>query len=347
MEILDTSVLVKQIEENDDDASTTCNDTVQNSNRKSISLAHRNLSRKKCLLAIDSISEVHYNTSELVAQTCSDNIPDGKTYGSKKSHNIVDVEECDHEQSAGNLCNNNINVASDKHKLNETISLHICKQFLKNDDSATNHGILVNILLKTSSDDDKDCNVDHDSNFLTNESTSLSIDMSKETLSSQSITSANHSEATNNTKVSLNPLNNNSKDSFKNMICGSELFLSEHVCKEISMSQDTGCVSSCYNDSANTSKPFKLPILEKMPKTASVQPSEIEENAVALLDSSFTRQNQLEEVRCLDLEPRSSNSSEESNSDVESQHASTSNNDKKVSDRIFCLFQKNINTFYC
>lgn len=338
MEILDTSALVKQTEGNDDDADTTCNDMVQNSSKKSIFLAHRNLSRKKCL-AVDSISEMHQNTSELAAQNCSNSILDGKAYGSDRSHNIVDVDECDHEPSAGNLCNNNINVTSDKHKLiEETLSLHICKQSLKDDHSATNHSSIVNTLLKTSSDDDKDCNVNRDSNLLANGLTSLSSDTSQEPSSSQSVTSANHSEATNNTKIFLNPLDNNN-DSLKNVIGGSELALSEHVCKEMSMSQETEYASSCYNDSANKSKPFKLPILEKMPKTASVQQPEVEENAVALLDSTFTRQNQLEEVRCLDLEPRSSNSSEESNSDVESQHASTSNNDiKKVSESYILSF---------
>jgi len=74
-----------------------------------------------------------------------------------------------------------------------------------------------------------------------------------------------------------------------------------------------------------------------MPKIVSVQQPEVGENAVALLDSSFTRQSQLEEVRCLDLEPRSSNSSEESNSDLELQHIS--NNDiKKVSKLHLPLF---------
>lgn len=336
MEILDTSALVKQTEENDDDAGTTCNDMVQNSSKKSIFLAHKNLSRKKCLLAVDSISETHHNTSELATQNCPNNILDGKAYGSDRSHNIIDEEECDHEPSARNLCNNNINVTSDKHNLiEETLSLHICKQSLKDDHSATNHSSLVNTLLKTSSDNDKDCDVNCDSNLLADELTSLSSDTSKEPSSSQSVTLGNHSEIANNTKIFLNPLDNNN-DSLKNVIGGSELALSEHVCKE--MSQETEYASSCYNDSANTNKPFKLPILEKMPKTASVQQAEVEENAVALLDSTFTRQNQLEEVRCLDLEPRSSNSSEESNSDVESQHASTSNNDIKKVSESYILF---------
>lgn len=335
LEILDTSVLDKQTEENNDDAGTTCNDTVQNSSKKSIFLAHRNLSRKKCLLA-DSVSEIHHNTSELVAQNCSSIIPGGKAYGLEKSHDIDDVEDSDHEPSAGNLCNN-ISAASEKHELiEETIPLR--KQSLKDDDSAANRESLVNTLLKTSSNDDKDCNVDHDSNLLVDGLTPLSCEPS----SSQSAPSANYSDATNDAKVSLNPLDNNNKNTFENVIGRSELPSStEHVCKEMSTSQDAGCSSSCYSDTASTSKPFKLPILEKMPKPASVQQPEVEENAVALLDSAFTRQNQLEGVRCLDLEPRSSNSSEESNSDIESQHASTSNSDiKKVSESYILFFSE-------
>jgi len=313
LKILDTLVPVKQVKKNDD-SGTTCDDMVQHLNKKSI-LAHKNLSRNKGLLA-ESISEIHHNASELAV--CS-NIPDGKAHESEKSHNI-DVEEYDCEPGPRNLCNNNIDVALDiKHKLiEETISLHTCKESLKDSDSM-NHDSLVNIL-KTSSND-KDCNIDHDSNLSADGLTSLSLEISKESLSSQSATSANHSDATDDAKVSLNTLDN--KSLLENVI-GNELSISS-ICKEIS--QEAGCAS--YNDS-NTNKPFKLPILEKMPKIVSVQRPEVEENAVALLDSSFTRQSQLEGVRCLDLEPRSSNSSEESNSDLELQHASTSN-DKKVS----------------
>jgi len=318
LKILDTLVPVKQIKKNED-SSITCDDMVQHLNKKSIFLAHRNLSRKKGFLA-ESISEIHHNASELAV--CS-NISDGKTHESEKNHNI-DVEEYDYEPGPRNLCNNNIDVALDiKQKLiEETISLHTCKESLKDSDSM-NHSSLVDIL-KTSSND-KDCNIDYDSNLSADGLTSLSLDISKESLSSQSATSANHSDAIDDAKVSLNTLDN--KNLLENVI-GNELSISS-ICKETSILQEAECAS--YNDS-NTNKPFKLPILEKMPKIVSVQQSEVEENAIALLDSSFTRQSQLEGVHCLDLEPRSSNSSEESNSDLELQHASTSNNDiKKVS----------------
>ncbi|XP_012061726.1 PREDICTED: E3 ubiquitin-protein ligase HECW2 [Atta cephalotes] len=318
------SILVKQTEEDDD--GTTCNNMVQNLSKKSIFVAHKNLSRKKGLLA-ENISEIHCDDASELA-TCSNNIPDEKAYGFEKSYNI---EECSDKSSAGNLCNNNTDVSSDtRHKsIQETIPLHTCKQSLKDDDSDTSHFSLVNILLKTSSNDDKDCKVDHESNesnLLTDGLMSLSLDISKESLNLQSATSANYSDATNNTKISLNILDNNNKNLLEND--GNELpSSSKHICKEISTSQDMGH-DSCH-DSVSLGKPFKLPILEKMPKTASVQQSEVEENAVALLDSSLTRQNQLERIRCLDSEPRSSNSSEESNSDIELQHASISNNDIK------------------
>ncbi|KAL6257214.1 hypothetical protein P5V15_012141 [Pogonomyrmex californicus] len=321
----DTSIVVKQTEESDDDAGTTCNNTIQNSNKKSIFLAHRNLSRKKCLLA-ENISEIHHNTLELAA--CSSNIVDGKAYGPEKNRNVVvNVEGDKHESSAGNLCNNNIDTSDTRHKsIEETIHSRTCKQSLKDNDSATGHISFANTLLKTSSDNDKDCNVGDSS--LSTDGLSLSLDTSKESSNLHSATSSNHSDAINNSKVSLSLLDNNNKNSLENVIDGNELpNTSEYISEE--MSQDMGRASSCYDDSASTSKPFKLPILEKMPKTANIQQSEVEENAVALLDSSFIRQNQLEGVRCLDLEPRSSNSSEESNSDIESQHASTSNSDVK------------------
>ncbi|XP_018406121.1 PREDICTED: E3 ubiquitin-protein ligase HECW2 [Cyphomyrmex costatus] len=318
--------LVKQTEENDD-IGTLCDNTIQNLSKKSVFLTHRNLSRKKGLLA-ENISKFHCDASESAA--CSNNISDGKIYGFENSHNI-DVEECSNKPSAGNLCNNNTDVTSDtRHKsIQETIPLHTYKETLKDNDSDTSNFSLV-MLLKTSSNDDKDCKIEHESNLSTDGLASLSLDISKESLNSQSASStSNYSDVTNDTKISLNTLDNNNKKSFENVIEGNELpSSSKHVCKEMSTSQDAGHSSSSH-ESVSINKPFKLPILEKMPKTASVQQSEVEENAVALLDSSFTRQNQLERIRCLDSEPRSSNSSEESNSDIELQHASTSNNDIK------------------
>ncbi|XP_029667889.1 E3 ubiquitin-protein ligase HECW2 isoform X2 [Formica exsecta] len=344
-----TSILVKQTEENND-ANTTCNNIIKNSSQKSIFLAHKNLSRKKCLLT-ENIPEIS-NTSELTM--CSDDFLDGKAYNCEKSHNIVDIKECDHEPNAGNLCNNNDDDDDDdngddgdddddddddddvalnaRHKVvKETALLHTCKQLsLQHNDSATNYNSLTNILLRTSSDNTKDSNIDCDINLSTDELTSLPLHTSKKKLSnlqSALSISADYNDAID-AKVSLNLLENNNKSSLENIIDENESPISsELVCKEMTMSQR--CTSSCYNDSASTSKPFKLPILDKMSKTANIQQSEVEENAVALVTSSFTEQNQLEVVRCLDLEPRSSNSSEESNSDLESYNASTSHGDIK------------------
>ncbi|XP_072743956.1 E3 ubiquitin-protein ligase HECW2 isoform X2 [Anoplolepis gracilipes] len=324
-----TSILVKQTEENND-INTTCNNIIENSSQKSIFLGHKNLSRKKCLLA-ENIPEIS-NTSELTM--CPDNFLDEKAYNHEISHNIIDIEKQDHEPNTGNLCNNNDDndavTLNAKHKvIEDTTLLHTCKQLsLEDDDSATNCNSLTNILLKTSSDNAKDSTVDCDINSSTDELTPLPFHMSKKSSNLQNAsTSADYNDVID-VKISLNQLENNHNSSLnvENVIDGNESSISsELVCKETAMSQRS--TSSCYNDSASTSKPFKLPILEK--KTANIQQSEVEENAVALAASSFTEQNQLEVVRCLDLEPRLSNSSEESNSDIESQQASTSHDDIK------------------
>ncbi|XP_025262878.1 E3 ubiquitin-protein ligase HECW2 isoform X1 [Camponotus floridanus] len=332
-----TSILFKQTEE-DNDANTTCNSIAENSSQKSIFLAHKNLTRKKCLLA-GNIPEIS-NTLELTM--CPDNFLDEKAYNCEKGHSI-DIEKYDHEPNTGNMCNNNDDNSDDdddvasstRHKVvEETTLLHTCKQLsLEDDVSTTNYNSLTNILLRTSSDNNtKDSNIDCNIDLSTDELTSVPLDTSKKLSNLQSVSStlADYNDTENDAKVSLNPLENNNKDNetLDNVIDGNESPISPKlVCKETTVSQK--CISSCYNDSASTSKPFKLPILEKMPKTANIQQSDVEENAVALVTSSFTEQNQLEVVHCLDVEPRSSNSSEESNSDIESQHASTSHDNIK------------------
>lgn len=335
--------MVKQSEENND-ANITCNNVTENSSQKSFSLAHKNLSRKKCLL-VENIPEVS-NTLELTI--CSDNFLDEKAYSCEKGHGTIDIEECDYEPNTENFCNNNDDNAdvalNTRHKVvEETTLLHTCKQLsLEDDVSATNYNSFTNMLLRTSNDSIKDSNIDLSTDELTSVITDeiTSLDTSKKLSNLQSVSSilADYNDTKNDAKVSLNPLENNNKDSFDNVIDGNEsLVSSKLVCKETTLSQKF--TSSCYNDSASTSKlPFKLPILEKMSKTVNIQQSEVEENAVALVASSFTEQNQLEVAHCLDVEPRSSNSSEESNSDIESQHASTSHdNIKKVSRfSLFC-----------
>lgn len=325
----DTSKSDKQLEASNEDGADTCNDTVQNSNHRSFPLAHRNLSRKNCLLT-QNISEICHTSSELKANDSLDKI----VHDYEKRNSITDAENCkERKPNTGNLCNNNSELASDvKHKS--------VREALKNNDPVLNHSGIANISLNSSSDNDKDSNKDPDSNLPTDKSRSLSED------SSSASTSVHCTDETDNAKGLLNLLDNNNKDSLENAVDKNESFVSsESICK-MSTSQDAGCSSSSrYSDTASTSKPFKLPILEKIPKT--VHPPEVEENAVALLEPSYARQDQLEEVRCLDLEPRSSNSSEESNSDIESQHASTSHSDmKKVSKfRTFYIPMKRNNFF--
>ncbi|XP_020280673.1 E3 ubiquitin-protein ligase HECW2 isoform X2 [Pseudomyrmex gracilis] len=312
----DTSRLDKQIEASNKDDADTCNDTVQNSNHRSLPLAHRNLSRKNCLLT-QNISEICHASSELTANNTLDKV----VHDCEKRNSITDAENCkERKPNTGNLCNNNGDLASNvKHK-------SVREALLKNNDPvSSNHSGLANIsLIKSSSDNDKDSNKDPDINLSTeNKSTFLSED------SSSASTSVHCTDETDNAKGPLNLLDNNNKNSLEIADDKNESFVSsESICK-MSTLQDAGCSSSSsrYSDTASTSKPFKLPILEKIPKT--VHPPDVEENAVALLEPSYARQDQLEEVRCLDLEPRSSNSSEESNSDIESQQASTSHSDMK------------------
>lgn len=328
-EITAVSILADKVEENNDASGTAHNDTTNNSTKKSITLAHENLSRKKGLL-VQNISEIFHNT-ELTA--CSNDFLNGKAYNHTENHGNIDTEECKPELKIENSHNDKENVTLDaKHKL---VSLQTCKQSLKDNDSAASHSNSACTLLKTSSDNSKDSTIDCGTNLLTDGLTSLSLNTFKESSDlpcTSSSTSANFGNAIDDLKVSSNSLDNNNENLLENATDGNKLAISsEPICKETLTLQDMGCTSLC-NDSASTSKPFKLPILEKISKTANIQQPEIEENAVALLEPSLIRQEQLEEVRCLDLEPRSSNSSEESNSDIESQHAaSTSHNDiKKV-----------------
>ncbi|XP_019696537.1 E3 ubiquitin-protein ligase HECW2 isoform X2 [Harpegnathos saltator] len=305
-----------------------------NANKKSIVLAHKNLSRKKCLL-VENISEIHQNILELT--THSDSLSDEEACGKStlmESEGSDDtIAQCEFQENADNSCKNGSNndMSDMGHKsVNNTVPLS-CKVSLKDDGPVMYHSRLTSILLKTSSENNEDDDIHSDANLLTDGLAPLPSHAFKEPSNSQSVLSTHYSDATD-AVVSSSTLDNNNKirNSLEDTIDGNEAaVLPEHVRKEMLTSRDAACTLSHYNDTASTSKPFKLPILEKMHKTANAQPAEIEENAVALLESSFSRQDQLEEVRCLDLEPRSSNSSEESNSDMESQHASVSRNDVK------------------
>lgn len=330
----------KRAEEDVDETDATCNDTIQNSAQKSFYITHKNLSRKKCLLAED-IPDIRSNILELTV--FPDDLSDSGAYDKNTpvdpEKNCI-VERCEHQQNATDLCRNNDYVTSDDTVPPSSLTNKISSR--DDNSTPTNHNSLVNVLLKTSDDNNKSNSMCQDVNS-SDESAILPSRASRESPASRSaLSNSCHSDVIDNdAKTFSNSLDNN-RNSFENVIGGSVLLApSENSCKHTLTPQDAGCtLSQHYDDSASTSKPFKLPILEKMPKTANVQqPVEVEENAVALLDPSFTRRDQLEEVRCLDLEPRSSNSSEESNSDVESQHPSTSHNDvKKVSKLMYDFY---------
>lgn len=337
LDITSASALAEQTERTNDDA-----------NKKLIALAHRNLSRKNCLLA-ENISEIHYNILELTTRpdSFSDEEACGKSGAPAESEGGGDdiVARYELEENAGDPCKigsgNDVAPGDAGHKsVKDAVPLP-CKVSLKdNDPTAMYRSRVTSILLKMSSDneDDDDDENEDDANLLTDGLALLAPHAFKDPSNSQSaLPTTRYCDATDDATVSSSAPNNNNKsrNALEDAVDGSETtVLPEHVRKETPRSRDAASTSSHYSDSAaSTSKPFKLPILEKMHKTANLQPVEIEENAVALLDSSFSRQDQLEEVRCLDLEPRSSNSSEESNSDMESQHASVSRSDaKKVSE---------------
>lgn len=354
LDITNASALAKQTGGNNDDGS-----------KKSIFLAHKNLSRMKCLLAED-ISEIRQNILELA--TRSDSLSDEEACGegapaeSESSDDIVALYEF--QEDAGNPCrngsNNDVTSDTEHRSVKDAVPLS-CKVSLKDNEPVMYHRV-TNMLLKMSGDnnvdegdnDEDDDNdegdgIRNDANLLPDGLAASSSLAFKESSSSQNALPMRYSDATNDARVSSSaPDNNKNRNSHEDAVDGNEAaVLPEYVCKETSSSRDAARTSLHYNDTASTSKPFKLPILEKMHKTANVQSVEIEENAVALLETSFPRQDQLEEVRCLDLEPRSSNSSEESNSDMESQHASVSHNDvKKVSDmrlaRTFFPYTENL-----
>lgn len=255
----------------------------------------------------------------------------------ERDHNTIDLIECKHQEYAENLPNNNDNAMLNRHELMidaKSLSSHICKLSLR-DDSVTDHNNLMNMSLTTVNDNSKDLNM-HDPNLVIDGPGSVPLHVSMESSYSQSALSTsalcNHCDETDDGKIFSNPLNNNNnKNSDENVNDENVLPIQfEHVCKETLVPQDTGSDLPHCSNSAVISKPFKLPILEKLYKTANVQQSEVEENATALVNSSFIRQDQLQEVRCLDSEPRSSNSSEESNSDIESRHTNINHNEIKA-----------------
>ncbi|XP_076749701.1 hecw ubiquitin protein ligase [Xylocopa sonorina] len=129
-----------------------------------------------------------------------------------------------------------------------------------------------------------------------------------------------------NAHKSLSLTENNNKNVGENFSKLSEAG-SSHMSKGVPKSQSTLADLVHCNDI--TKKPFKLPILENLPDTASAQQTELEENAVALLEPTLTKKHHLEEAQGIEIEPRSSNSSDASNSDTESQQAVLGHNGTK------------------
>ena len=114
---------------------------------------------------------------------------------------------------------------------------------------------------------------------------------------------------------------NNNKNTNENLSKLNEAGSSSgHVSKSVPKSQNSLADLVHCNDIIR--KPFKLPILENLHGPARVQQAELEENAMALLEPSSAKHDRLEEAQGIDMEPpRSSNSSDGSNSDTESQQA--------------------------
>ncbi|XP_047357416.1 E3 ubiquitin-protein ligase HECW2 isoform X1 [Vespa velutina] len=82
-----------------------------------------------------------------------------------------------------------------------------------------------------------------------------------------------------------------------------------------------------HNNIIKGKKLFKMSILRNVDEAAAIQQTELEENAIALLEPSVSRQETLlEEAQSIELDPRSSNSSDGSNSDTESQQAISTHN---------------------
>lgn len=123
-----------------------------------------------------------------------------------------------------------------------------------------------------------------------------------------------------------NLTDNSSKNSIENVDRSIKETGSHSYCSA-STSNSQNTLSTLVHCKEVTRKPFKLPILENLDKlenfqeTASARHADVEENAMALLEPSSTKQNHLENAQCVEMEPRSSNSSDGSNSDTESQQA--------------------------
>ncbi|XP_024228054.1 E3 ubiquitin-protein ligase HECW2 isoform X2 [Bombus impatiens] len=261
----------------------------QNSRQKHLSLSHKNLTRKKCFLASIDSSPGKVNSFVEQLPLSSRNMIRKKQFFSKDLQSSS--TESQYEQSTGDKHNNNDdNVLQ---QFNCQFSTHN-RDSMKDACSLPLQGIAS-------------CSSDEPLQFL---STSIS---------------ETHSNDIVNTHKSLSITENNNKSISENLSRLNEAG-SSHTSKSVPKSQNM--LTDLVHCNDITKKPFKLPILENLSETASAQQHELEENAVALLEPSSTK-----EAQGIEIEPRSSNSSDASNSDTESQQAVLGHNGTKKSRR--------------
>nr|XP_033189892.1 E3 ubiquitin-protein ligase HECW2 isoform X2 [Bombus vancouverensis nearcticus] len=261
----------------------------QNSRQKHLSLSHKNLTRKKCFLASIDSSPGKVNSFVEQLPLSSRNMIRKKQFFSKDLQSSS--TESQYEQSTGDKHNNNDdNVLQ---QFSSQFSTHN-RDCMKDACSLPLQGIAS-------------CSSDEPLQFL---STSIS---------------ETHSNDIVNTHKSLSITENNNKSISENLSRLNEAG-SSHTSKSVPKSQNM--LTDLVHCNDITKKPFKLPILENLSETASAQQHELEENAVALLEPSSTK-----EAQGIEIEPRSSNSSDASNSDTESQQAVLGHNGTKKSRR--------------
>lgn len=257
----------------------------QSSRQKHLSLSHKNLTRKKCFLA--NIDSSHGKVNSFVEQLplSSRNMIRKKQFFSKDLQSSS--TESQYEQSTGDKHNNN----------DDNVLQQFSSQFSTHNRDSMKDACSLPLQGIAS------CSSNEPLQFL---STSIS---------------ETHSNDIVNTYKSLSITENNNKSISENLSRLNEAG-SSHTSKSVPKSQNT--LTDLVHCNDITKKPFKLPILENLSETASAQQHELEENAVALLEPSSTK-----EAQGIEIEPRSSNSSDASNSDTESQQAVLGHNGTK------------------
>ncbi|XP_068989042.1 E3 ubiquitin-protein ligase HECW2 [Bombus flavifrons] len=257
----------------------------QNSRQKHLSLSHKNLTRKKCFLASIDSSPGKVNSFVEQLPLSSRNMIRKKQFFSKDLQSSS--TESQYEQSTGDKHNNN----------DDNVLQQFSSQFSTHNRDSMKDACSLPLQGIAS------CSSDEPLQFL---STSIS---------------ETHNNDIVNTHKSLSITENNNKSISENLSRLNEAG-SSHTSKSVPKSQNT--LTDLVHCNDITKKPFKLPILENLSETASAQQHELEENAVALLEPSSTK-----EAQGIEIEPRSSNSSDASNSDTESQQAVLGHNGTK------------------